>query len=196
MKTIAIDIDEVLLPHFQDLITYYNRLYGTRLTLNDNHPKDVTNWGTDSREVAIRRVQNFFETEEFKNSQPFAEAIEAVRQLSTNFRLIIITSRDTIIEDITRKWLDEHFPELFKEVHFTSMYSLEGAGKSKGVVSKSANVDWLIDGSYEHICDATEQGIKGLLFGDYPWNQQASLPSGVVRVKDWYEVIRYFEPLK
>lgn len=192
MKTIAIDIDEVLLPHFQDLINYYNRLYGTSLTLADNHPKETTNWGTDNIKEAVERVQKFFDTDEFKNSQPFNDAKDAVRKLAQNYRLIVVTSRDTIIEETTRNWLDQHFAELFEEVHFTSMYSLDGAQRSKGEVSKAAKVDWLIDDSYDHIAEAASHGIKGLLFGDYPWNQQAELVDGAIRVKDWDAVLAYF----
>lgn len=192
MKTIAIDIDEVLLPHFQDLITYYNNLYGTNLTLADNHPKDVSRWGTDSRKTAIGRVQKFFETDEFKNSQPFIEAKHAVRELAHNFRLVVVTARDTIIEETTRDWLNQHFNELFQEVHFTSTYSLDGRERSKSDVAKAAQVDWLIDDSYEHILGAAKEGISGLLFGDYPWNQQKKLPENVLRVKDWSEVLSYF----
>lgn len=196
MKTIAVDIDEVLLPHFQDLINYYNQIYGTSLTLADNHPKEITNWGTNDLREAIKRVQKFFDTDEFKNSQPFSEAKVAVRKLSTSFRLVVVTSRDTIIEEVTRNWLDMHFPELFKEVHFTSMYSLDGAQRSKAEASKAAKVDWLIDDSYEHITEASEHGITGLLFGDYPWNQQSQLPDGAIRVKDWSAVLDYFQSLK
>jgi uncharacterized HAD superfamily protein len=194
MQTIAIDIDEVLLPHFQDLISYYNRVYGTRLTLSDNHPQDVTNWGTDSRSVAIKRVHKFFDTEEFKNSKPFAEAKEAVKKLSEDYNLIIITARDTIIEETTRNWLNEHFPDLFKEIHFAGTYTLDGTVKSKADIGLSANADWLIDDSYEHILQASKAGIKGILFGDYPWNNKQALPASSVRLNSWQKVLEHFYP--
>jgi uncharacterized HAD superfamily protein len=189
---IAVDIDEVLMPHFQDLINYYNRLYGTRLTLADNHPKDTKGWGTDSREEAIKRVQKFFETDEFKNSQPFEEAMESIKKLAERFTLVIVTSRDGIIEETTRNWLDKHFPQLFHDAHFTGLYSLDGGAKSKAGVAKEIKADYMIDDSFDHISQAAEHGIKGLLFGEYPWNNYQELPNNVVRVKDWHEVLEYF----
>lgn len=187
---VAIDIDEVLMPHFQDLIKYYNRLYGTHLTLSDNHPKDTKNWGTSDRNEAITRVQKFFSTDEFKKSQPFEEAKQAVKMLAERYKLVVITSRDTIIEESTRQWLNEHFVELFDEVHFTSMYSLDGSKSgSKAQIGKELNIDYLIDDSFDHIQEASENNIKGLLFGDYPWNKDVTLPENVQRVKDWKEVL-------
>ncbi len=192
METIAIDIDDVLLPHFQDLITYYNRLYGTSLTLEDNNSQDPANWGTDSREEAIRRVQKFFDTDEFINSQPFSEAKEAVAELARSFKLIIITARYTVIEETTRNWLSRHFSEIFQEIHFTSMYSLDGKERTKADVCKEAKANWLVDDSYEHIIGASKVGVNGILFGDYPWNQHNDLPKNVTRAKDWDEVLDYF----
>jgi uncharacterized HAD superfamily protein len=190
---IAVYIDEVLTPHFQYLMDWYNREYGTKLTLANNHPKTTEGWGTDKIEEAIKRVQRFFDTDEFKESKPFEEAIASVKQLSRSYEMVIITSRDTIIEHLTRGWLDRHFPELFKEAHFTAMFSLEGKNRSKAEVAKNLGVRYLIDDSLEHIEAASEAGINGLLFGDYPWNQTDKLPNGVVRVKNWKEVLEYFD---
>lgn len=190
---IAVDIDEVLTPHFQDLINWYNLQYGTKLTLTDNHPTDTSNWGTETIIEAVKRVQKFFETEAFKNSQPFAEAKNAVKLLSKNYEMVIITSRDTIIEKLTRDWLDHHFPELFRDAHFAAMYSLDNKARPKAVIAKDIGVEFMIDDSLEHITNAAKLGITGLLFGNYPWNQTDRLPGGVTRVKNWQEVLDYFD---
>jgi len=191
-KIIAIDIDEVLMPHFQDLIDYYNRLYGTSLTLEDNHPKDSSRWGTPSMKVAIRRVEKFFDTNEFKNSTPFEDSKKAIKILSDNFTLVVITARDEIIKQTTKNWLEKHFPEFFKEVHFTSMYNLEGKARTKGEVAKSIKADYLVDDNFDHIIAAYKHGVKGLLFGNYPWSSNVQLPKGVIRANDWNDVLDYF----
>ncbi|HET7827468.1 MAG TPA: hypothetical protein VFK97_01205, partial [Candidatus Saccharimonadales bacterium] len=63
--TIAVDIDEVLAPHFQGLIDWYNAEHNTRLTLEHNHPNDPRPWGTSDYNEAIRRVQKYFDTPDF-----------------------------------------------------------------------------------------------------------------------------------
>lgn len=190
---IAIDIDEVLTPHFQDLIDWYNRKYKTKLTLKHNHPTDPRPWGTDDINVAIRRVHGYYETPQFLNSQPYEEAIRALRHLSRDYSLVVITARDTIIEKVTRDWLDEHFGELISEAHFTARYSLMGKVRTKVSVCLEIGAEYLIDDGLENVIEASAAGIKVLLYGDYPWNETKELPPNVTRVKDWQEVLEYFD---
>ena len=51
----------------------------------------------------------------------------------------------------------------------------------------------LIDDSLSHVTECAEEGIEGVLFGDYPWNQADELPSGVTRCVDWPAVLEYFD---
>ena len=190
---IAVDIDEVLLPHFQDLITWYNKKHGTRLTLDHNHPTDPRPWGTDSVPEAVRRVQQFFETPIFKNAQPFADAVAVLKHLSQTYTLVVVSSRDVIIEQSTRKWLDTHFAGLFTDAQFTARYSLEGKSRSKVAVSQLLRAKYLIDDELTVASEAAKVGIRVLLFGSYPWNQADTLPGGVRRCVDWLAVQEYFD---
>lgn len=193
-SVIAVDIDEVLLPHFQDLITWYNSEYGTSLTLEHNHPVDPKPWGTDNIEVAVKRVHRFFETDVFLDCKPFDDALAVLQDIAKDYDLVIITARDTIIEDLTRDWLSKHFPGLFQEVQFTSFYSLEGKRRSKASVAKELNAKFLIDDDLGHCSTAQKEGIRALLFGEYPWNtKNMPLPDGIVRVKNWPAVKEYLD---
>src|SRR3989344_4726563 len=107
-QVIAVDIDEVLLPHFQDLADWYNSEYGTHLTIDDNQKHILLAWGVNKAEVAIRRVHRFFDTEKFKQAKPFTEAAEVLNWLSERFELIVITGRDDMIKDFTLEWLEKH----------------------------------------------------------------------------------------
>lgn len=191
--TIAVDIDEVLMPHFIDLITWYNKEYGTSLTLEDNHPTEPDNWGTSDINVAIKRVHGFFDTPEFLNSQPYEEAITSLRILSKNYRLVVVTARDTIIEKVTRDWLNKHFKDLISDAHFAARYSLEGKAQTKTAIASTIKAGYLIDDALDHCEDAAKSGMRALLYGDYPWNQTNKLPKGVTRVKNWQEVLEYFK---
>ncbi len=189
---IAIDIDEVLLPHFEGLIAWYNREYGTDLTLAHNHPSDPRPWGTDNISEAIKRVQRYFQTESFRNEEPFREAIEALRTLGDDYELIVITARDEIIEQATRDWLAKHFDQVFREAHFTAHYSLTGKNRSKVDVAKEAGAAYFIDDSLTTVLEVANAGIESILFGSYPWNQSKELPANVTRCHDWLAVQEYF----
>lgn len=192
---IAVDMDDVLLPHFQDLADWYNKTFGTTLTLADNHPKgtDVSKWGTKSVPEAVRRVHGFYDTPEFLQAQPYAEAKTVLRALSERYRLVIITARDTIIEKVTRDWLEQHFADFFEAIHFTAQYSLEGKNRSKAVVCHEIQAEYLIDDDIKNLLDAREVGVKGVLFADYPWSKTDELPEGITRCLDWPAVLTYFE---
>ena len=189
---IAIDIDEVLLPHFEGLIAWYNHKYGTDLTLAHNHPSDPRPWGTDSISEAIVRVQGYFQTESFRNEAPFEEAVEAMRRLSDDYELIVITARDVIIEQATRNWLAKNFDQVFREAHFTAHYSLTGMNRSKVDVAKEAGATYFIDDSLTTVLEVANAGIESILFGNYPWNQSKELPANVTRCRDWLAVQEYF----
>lgn len=190
--TIAVDIDEVLLSHITDLITWYNGNFGTKLTEHDNHPTDTTNWGTSSINETVKRVHEFYQTSEFRNAKPFPEAVRVLTKLTESFEVIVITARDTPLEQFTNEWLVEHFTELFKSVHFTRYYSLEGKRRDKSEVLLEQSVDYFIDDSLVNIEQAATAGIESVLFGDYPWNQTKSLPANVTRCRDWPAVEKYF----
>ncbi len=190
--TIAVDIDEVLLAHFQDLINWYNTTYGTRLRLEHNHPTALEPWGTKTIEEAVRRVHGFYDTPTYLLATPFDEAVEAVSRLRREHDLVVITARDLLVEDFTREWLRDHFQGAFKEVHFTAQYSLEGNQRSKADVAREVKATHLIDDDISHAESASRAGIQVLLYGDYPWNRRDVLPEGVTRVRDWQAVMDYF----
>jgi uncharacterized HAD superfamily protein len=192
-QTIAVDIDDVLVPHVEDLISWHNREYGTNMDLVHYHSRNPKDWGSETIEDAIKRVQRFFTTPDFLDAQPMESAAEVLAELSKRYNLIVITSRDNIIEDVTNDWLNNHFPEVFKEAHFTARFNLEGKSGKKSAVALDAKAKYLIDDTLENVIETAEAGIDVLLFGDYPWNQIEKLPERVTRVHNWTQVLEYFD---
>jgi 5'(3')-deoxyribonucleotidase len=190
---LAVDIDEVLVPHFQDLIDWYNNEYGTRLTLADNHPKSTENWGTDSVEEAVRRVHRFYETDNFKLALPVEEAKASLAKLSRKYDLVVVTARDTLIEQSTRQWLDKHFAELIREAHITPRYNLEGKNRTKAEVCAEIGAAYLRDDDLGNLVGALKVGTKGVLFGDFPWSPKDKLPDGIAYCADWAGVVEFFD---
>ena len=189
---LAIDIDEVLMPHFGDLISWYNQEFGTQLTLYDNHPTDPGNWGTNSIEEAVRRVHHFYDTQEFLSSKPYVETRGVLARLGVDYELIVVTARDALLEEITLHWLEEHFSEVFSQVHFTKHFNLDGKRRDKVEVLLEEGVRYFIDDSISNVDLAAAAGIDCVLFGDYPWNQIDELPVGMTRCRNWAEVAEYF----
>lgn len=190
---IAVDLDDVLTAHHDGMISWYNLTYGTELTLADVHSTNPKIWGVDSDEEAIKRVHAYFESDDFKNEKPFPEAIEVLTELSNKYDLIVITGRDYIIEEVTREWLAEHYVNLFRDVHFTAQYSLEGKSRSKTEIVQTEGVKYFIDDNLFAVSDIAKTGVPGIVFGDYPWNHDDQLPENVVRCQSWAEVKAYFD---
>jgi len=195
---IAVDVDDTLVPHFQDLIDWYNHRHGTNLDLLDYHSEaeHIENWGTTSFEEAVRRVHQFYETPEFLNAKPHEQAVEVLQALSTRFDLVVVTARDTVIEKATQQLLQEHFSDLFGQVHFTAMYSLEGKARTKAEVCVEIGAKYLIDDALTHCRAVAAVGVEAVLYGDYPWSEASELPPGVTRCLDWPAVQEYFDGLK
>lgn len=194
-STIAIDIDDTLFDHFKDLTTWYNKKYSTAIELADNHPKsdaELERWKADSIEQAVRRVHEFYDTRQYREAEPYSGALEVLPRIATMFKLVVVTARDMdVLEEFTQEWLKRHFNGLFSSVHFTAQYSLSGKSRTKLDVCRELGATLLIDDSLENCLQMVNDDRKALLFGTYPWNEVLELPSGVMRVRDWYEIERY-----
>jgi 5'(3')-deoxyribonucleotidase len=189
---IAVDLDDVLLPHYEDLITWHNREYGTHLTLANKDSWDPKPWGSETVEEAIQRVHNYFSTDDFKNEQPFEDAIRAINILGQKYELIIITARDEIIEQATLDWVSKHFKDVFAEVHFTAHFSLTGKSRSKADVAVEAGAAYFIDDNAKTVLEVAERGIPSIIFGSFS-DGVSELPDNVKRCKDWHSVLEYFD---
>ncbi|HET7827467.1 MAG TPA: hypothetical protein VFK97_01200 [Candidatus Saccharimonadales bacterium] len=191
-KIIAVDIDEVLFPMVPDLIDYLDKKHQIKLTEADFKDYYFEKIWTGNPGEALEIFKQYRD-QLGVTIAPVKGAKQAIHQLAKKYNIIVITSRDESLEKITRDWLNNHFPELFKEVHLIGesihLHSLETADKTS--ICKRLGASYLIDDSFRHVADASREGIAGLLFGDYPWNQ-GSLPERATRVKGWHAVLEYF----
>jgi len=87
--------------------------------------------------------------------------------------------------------------ELFDDdhIHFAGIWdkiSDASIARTKGELCQELGADYIIDDQLKHCVGAAKLGLKALLFGNYLWNQNGSLPENVQRVDDWSGVLRYF----
>lgn len=185
---IAVDLDEVLGHNYAALVDWHNTTYGTNHVLSDyvtEHWSEV--WNVSPEEASIRAAA-FHDSGIHANLVPVAGAYEALQKLKKRYRLQIITVRRQVIIDITHAWLARHYPGIFDDVHFIHFWDA-GSTATKAGLCKELGAELLIDDAPKHCLTAAELGVPALLFGNYPWNEEPSLPAGVKRVADWNGVL-------
>jgi hypothetical protein len=65
-----------------------------------------------------------------------AGAFETLCSLSQGNDLVVVTSRQHVIQDLTLEWLDRHYAGLFEEVYFGNHFALQGASRKKSDICK------------------------------------------------------------
>ncbi|HSX14412.1 MAG TPA: hypothetical protein VLE72_00675 [Candidatus Saccharimonadales bacterium] len=186
---VAIDIDDVLSPHYDLLQAHINKSFDVDLSIMEirNLETLMAQTGTDLDGI-VRSIDNFIISDAFYND-PMPGALEAIELLKHQYHLVIATARPTLIKDRTEAWVHYHFPKAFNNVDFVGGVSWGTPTADKAPVLAKMGTKILIDDSLRHCLGAAEIGIEALLFGDYSWNQSDLLPANVTRVCDWPEVI-------
>jgi uncharacterized HAD superfamily protein len=187
LRNIGIDFDDVLHDFNESLYSYHNKKYGTSIKRNDVVSYDIEKiWG-GTKDEAIEKVYEFYRTREHDETMPLDGSVEVIRSLAHKFSLHIITSRVEEIKDLTIRWLDRHFPDMFSSVVFVNHYGKSMKSKrTKAEVCSELYVDLMIEDSLEHALAISACGIPVILI-DCPWNQ-GETPDNVYRVRSWKEI--------
>lgn len=186
--TLGIDLDDTAFPLLPTLIKWHNTHYGTINShehLLGYYDRLADMWGCD--EVETRRRFDQF-TQEFNHLMvPAPRAQEIIRKLAEYYNLVGLSSRHWEIKDPTLESTDTFFAGCFDHVQLCSVNYKQLWKKSHAGLTFGIHV--LIDDHFHHIEDCLQHGIKGVLFGDCPWNRHIkTLPAGVVRAYTWEEV--------
>ncbi len=195
-QTIAVDIDDVLASINETMRQFINKYYGHNHTEAD-YNRDGEYWGywekiwQISDEESKERYQAFITSKEFLDVNTHDAALDVINRLKRKYDLVIVTAREDSRIEGTHKWLDQNFPNIFKRVEFTPVWSKDKK-TSKAKICKVIGAGYLIDDNVEHCNLAAQEGIQALLFGEYGWNRSQELHKRVKRVKDWHAVAEYF----
>jgi 5'(3')-deoxyribonucleotidase len=198
--TIAVDIDDVLAANAKGFTEYSNKKWGTTLVPDDYTEHWAQMWKIDKEEAEERaQIIHANASDIFKGYHHDAEAKHVLAELKNDFKLVIVTSRRSVIQKDTLEWINKYYPEIFDEIHFAGMWDDKTkdldvrmkATKAELLVQIAA--DYLIDDQPKHCFAAAEAGIKTVLFGDYRWNRDIEVRPHVARAKTWQEVLEYFE---
>lgn len=191
---IAVDIDDVLALSVDSFISWSNEKFGTNIKFED-YIEDWSELWNISQGETTKRVNRMYEEGLPSRYSHIEEAVKVLNKLKTDYELIVATARRSAEHLVTKSWIKQHYPSVFKDVHFAGIWdeiTEESPQKTKAKLCRELGVDYLIDDQLKHCIGAHNVGVKALLYGDYPWNAHADLPKGIIRVSNWQEVESYF----
>lgn len=186
-KTIGIDMDDVLIDFNESLFRYHNEKFGTNYKREDATTYKVEDlWGY-TVEKTRELLNDFYYSDHHNEALPVEGAIEAIEHLSKNNSLHIVTARPSLIKSETHVWIDKHFKDSFKDIHFTCKDIFDQDKRMKSDICKELGIELFIEDSLENAMSIAGIGIPVFLI-DTPWNQGELHPL-VTRVKTWKEII-------
>lgn len=191
-KKIAIDIDEVQFEFMNPFAKWHNKTHNTNWNPNDLISYNMwETWG-GTKEEAIQKVFQFYNTNDFSNLKPISGAFNAISTLSKEFQICNITARPLIVKEKTIQALNKHFPMIKEDnVYFASNFYENGNGK-KSAICKQVNASMMIEDSLEYAIDCASNGIFVILL-NRPWNRSETLPENIIRAQTWEEVPKIVE---
>lgn len=197
-QTIAIDIDDVLAANAKGFVEFSNKRWGTNLTVEDYDEHWGKLWKIEHDELVKRQIV-VHNSKIAKNYEHFPQAKPVLKELAKKYKLVVVTARRKMLSKDTNDWIEKYFEGLFKEIHYAGIWDdLEKPVEykinlTKAEVCRQISADYLIDDQPKHCIAAAEAGITALLFGDYSWNRHHKTAPGIIRAKDWSEVLDYFD---
>ena len=160
---------------------------------------DITSYDLDevtklwmTLEEAIKLFFSFFESEEYRETQPVSGAYEKLYELKeSGHKLFVVTARNKPFEEQTRKRVDTHFPWIFSDFLFMSQYTEDEIPKSQ--LCKEKWIQLLIDDIVSNVQDVNSLWMPWFLL-DKPWNQWVEDSNLLKRVysRDEIDLSKFF----
>ena len=168
--------------------------YGLEYQVSDYHIYDFAKVWRCSQDESNHKVHEFFKSYHFSAGiEVIPGAFEALLRLRSECELVVVTSRQHVIQEPTMEWLNTHFPSIFEAVHFGNHFALEGKSRKKSEICHAIGAHVLIDDNPNYAMECAAAGINVLLYDwehSYPWSKTPDGPvhERITRVRDWDEV--------
>jgi len=171
--SVALDVDDVLMPCVSLACKMVNEKYGTNL-----QESDITQWEVGETEYG-EKLQEFFQDPEFyKHQVPYEGSQEFVRKLSRKMEIFIVTAVPANVISTRIAQIKKYFPQIETE-------NIIPASR-KDVI----NVDFALDDRSHNIL--TSNAKYPVLFRR-PWNQNIT---GVLSVQSYDEFLNIIDCVK
>ena len=102
---IGVDLDGVVVDLMTPFLEFHNRNYGTSFSYQSITHQDFWIPLGLEKEEANQRLFEFMKNSSFHDIKPQRGAIDALKKLSRNHRLDVITSRPEFYTEKTIQWL-------------------------------------------------------------------------------------------
>jgi hypothetical protein len=178
---IAVDIDEVLVPHLVPLAKFHNK----QLPVDRKYPYLFREVFNCTEEESQKMIREFYDSRDFVELQPLENSQLALWQISRENTLYAVTGRQERVRVRTENWLNQHFPGIFHDLVMTNSFTSREVPKSS--VCRALGINVIIDDNYEICKDCFKNNIDVINFiGDpvYPWCEETD-----IAIKSWDELI-------
>src|SRR5665213_1365983 len=148
-QIIAVDADDTLFDENTAIRLFMNQTYGFQ-----HSPEDYQTVGPHMRywegiwnlspDETAAGYEAFVISAQKKDMQPLPHALEVLHELKQTYELVIITARDHRSVDMTHHSLTEHYPDIFKDVHFVPLWG-DGVNVTKARICNEIGASYLID---------------------------------------------------
>lgn len=186
---IGVDLDSVLADLMTPILGYHNRVYKTNHHIDQHRVYSLSILWNCSNEETLKRIHDFYASSDFLTTKPIPGAKKGIKYLSGKHQLSIITSRPHSISNLTKNWVDKHFPKRFQTIHETNWVAKNQAEprQKKSDVCKHLGIEVIIEDALEFAFDCASNNIRVILM-NMPWNQTKVLPKNITRMYNWKEV--------
>ena len=190
---LAIDIDDVLYPFSKHFLMYANEKLGQNKTLTDMVSYRLDTLYSVSYLEIIDLLKDFMNEAFIMDLEPLPDSVAAIKLLHKQYDLQIITARLSAYREITERWIDKYFPNLFSDMHYCDYYALSPKNSSKTTkleVCKKIGARCLIDDNPDNVAQAMSGGVMGILFGEYAWHSELPEDCHPTRMASWTDALK------
>jgi len=183
MKSIAIDLDNVILDTPSTIINLHNKINENKLEYKQG---DSLGWKFDpliKTDEELAELFKLFDHEDFyKEPITFDNAIEVINSLSMQNKLVIISKHMESRKNLTLEWVRRTFPT----VDLVFVDNFEDKGKLL------QDFDIVLDDRLDAIESCTNIVKHCVVYGSYEWNSNWK----GLRVNNWIEFKQFIDNLE
>ena len=165
---IGFDLDGVLANFIDFFLEEHNRAYGTALSREDVKEAGLHKLLNITKEEEARRIDRAF-LSAHNNIQSLSEEV-IIREIGRGNDIFVVTARPFSYIEQTRDWIGANFPNIFKDVYFSTDIHDNPRGKTKAQYCRHLGLDFYVEDTLKYAVQCAENGTKVLLM-DSPWNK-------------------------